>query len=468
MPLVTRAELSVPNPQMSDEPLAKGGGVFERLLALAAMAQAIDPSLGPYLRAYRRQPHHDQGGPSNYRLVFTHDSRSTLPLAVMDDRRAEDFFEVLERLLPEGEAQAERQRLQIRLRKMGADVLDGALKEGHAQAAFDLKTDDSNPDATFTYTTPIAVRDNAFAAHPDLAQRVFFAPVTPGAGMERPIDRLRQRFHQVRTTLARDLETVGAAEVARVTENIAALNKVSVEGDTFEERFRHGWVAYALSQGAKGWTNVLLQKAAVSPHAHYGKFAPITVAAAVNDEVATRDLLAAGVSPNTVLRGWPRLFVGPEQDKMSRLGGEFIPLLCYAVAAGSAAVSQTLLKNGAEPNFATEKLDRPLHLAAAAGFDPIVRGLLQHQADPMALNGNGFRAEEMVPDISVYDSLHALLQQASANRRAEADTQLQAEVRQAEPTPLEPTLAQALGVANPVAAAELWTRPGRRPSTPTP
>ena len=64
-------------------------------------------------------------------------------------------------------------------------------------------------------------------------------------------------------------------------------------------------------------------------------------------------------------------------------------LLELAVAKRNAAVVQCLLSAGANPNIVNAFQNTPLHTAAGAGEDQLIRLLLQFQASPNVMNVDG-------------------------------------------------------------------------------
>jgi hypothetical protein len=144
----------------------------------------------------------------------------------------------------------------------------------------------------------------------------------------------------------------------------------------------------------------------VSPYAPYGQFSPISLAVGNNDRAATLDLLGAGVSPNTVLREWPNMFGRHSPDVFITNPVDFLPIAVFGAAVGSTAAVGALMEAGADANFATEKKDTALHMACKHGYEPMARLLDMHGADFTRQNSQGHAPDEMIPAVSLYDSMH--------------------------------------------------------------
>lgn len=415
--LAERAGLAIPAPVLRHEPIEHSSGVLPRLIALASFAHQLDPSVPTSLRAYRHVPEGVEPRDIRFKIAFTRDTQSRLPNGVIEDEGAEEFWEVMKRVLPQGMAAHEKSKLEATANALGKPAFDVAVEEGFRTMRFNLYPHQRSPaEGHHFYTSPIAVSEEAFMEFPDLANQAFLTPSAPN--METATGRLIARFQAVRATLAKPFEGVSLSERQAVGQHIQALNDSQLEG-TFEENHRHGWVAYALGHGGRGWTKHLINQVNVSPHVPYGKLGPLTLAVGSNDRLATLDLLEAGVSPNTVLREWPRMFHGKPQETLSGYQSDYLPVTVLGAAVGSTAAVGALLEHGAEVNYGTEKNDTALHLACAHGFEAMIRLLKQHGADFTAKNEAGFVPDELVPQGPLYDSIHRFAQQAHDQQQAQ-------------------------------------------------
>lgn len=403
--LVERVGLSIPIPLMSHDPLENEGGVLARLLALASFARQLDPSLPNNVRAYRHVP--EGGDPQDvpFKVVFTTDNRSRLPNGVVEDQGVQEFWEVMDRLLPDTMAADERRAFAMRVQATRKPPFDVAMADGHRAGSISLVAHERGElMGTNFYTNALAVHDDQFMDYPDLATRAFITPsINPSNAT--PVGRMILRFQAVCETLSQPFETTGMVARQTVAENIRALDASQGEG-TFEENHRHGWAGYALARGGKGWTGYLVNQVGVSPHAHYGKFSPLALAVGGNDRNATVDLLDAEVSPNTVLRGWPRMFAGKANDFFNANPTDFLPIGVFAAGVGSVGALGALLERGGDPNFPTEKQDTPLHLACQNGDEAAARLLDAHAADFTLVNDRQHVPDELIPNASLYNSFH--------------------------------------------------------------
>lgn len=406
--LAERAGLALTQPLLVDTPVESSGGVLNRVLALASFARQQDPSLPMNLRATRRVPEGSTPAEVPFRWVFTSDNRSRLPHGVAEDAHVVDFWDALDRVLP-GFATAEKNRLAARALGKGRP-LDVAVEEGYRKGDVELIPHQrSAEEGQHFYTSAIEVTDEAFLAHPDLASMAFLRSGKPD--MQTGVGRLIGRYQAICATLSKPLEESTAADRDRLVNNIQALNAMQPEG-TFEENHNHGWIAFALAQGGKGWTKFLLHQkgnddALVSPYAPYSQISPLAMAVGVNDGMAVQELLNAGVSPNTVLREMPQMFAPAAQQKLNKAhASDFLPVAAFAALVGSAEAVGALLEHGADPNFANEKGNTPLHMACAEGQEFIARMLDRHQADFTLVNANNHAPDELIPANALHDSFH--------------------------------------------------------------
>lgn len=441
--LASRTQVNLPQPMLVEDVFDQGGGVFPRIMALASAARAANPNLGGYLRAYRRTPRFDTGHTVPYRLVFTEDGSSELPEGVISDPKAKDFFEALQETFGEDFEHQAQQNLYRRIPivngvvKANGQPVEAALHEAFLQDRLTAPMEyDLEGDARYAVTEAIAIEPHAFMQEPDLAQMVLFHRPGPADDREDPVVRLRDRFHGVLDVLGKPFEKTSALQRQQVVDNIRALNRMS-PNDSFEESMNHGWVGYAIGESLKkrqpnGWTSFLIHQAHASPYAFYGNHSPLTLAGAANDAVAVTELLQAGVSPSTVIRGMPNLFMGNHQAYLNSLGNTSVPALTYMAMVGSTAALGAMLQGGADPNHTTDRQDTALHRAAAFGDDMAVRLLLRHGASAVATDGDGRRPEELVPAGGLHDSLYKLLVDAANKELGVVDAQLQNEV---EPRP---------------------------------
>lgn len=460
--LASRTQVNLNPPQLVEDVLDQSGNLFDRIQALASAMQAINPELGGYLRAYRRTPLGESGSSMPYRLVFTHDGSSVSPEGVVNDIHAKDFFEALQDTFGADYAHQTKQNLARRIPmgkgglSGGGRLIEAALEEAFARHRMEVPEERTlHGGATYSVTEALPIEAAAFMGQPDLAQIVLYSKPGPTESRDNPIVRLRDRFHAVLDALNKPFEAATPAQSKSVAASIAALNGM-VESGSFEEDMNHGWVGYALGEGLKakknhGWTNFLLHQAAASPYAFYGQYSPLTLATAANDGQAVSELLQAGVSPSTVIRGWPNLFKGREQALLSASGGDYIPMIVFSAAVGSTAAEASLLNGGADPNHTTDKQDTALHHSARHGDDAAVRLLLRHNASAVVLNGNGLRPEELVPEGGGFDSLNELLVNTANRELGVVDARLRKEIEAtAEPMP------------EPATAREVWNSHRRR------
>jgi len=450
VPFADRVPVHIPAPLLVDDAMPRGGHVLDRILAVAATLQALDPTLGASLRAYRTTSASDEKSTQAYRLVFTHDTHDTLSEGVTTDTRAMDFFEACEQKFGRAFAELEAKNLHSRIRwkdgvpEAGGRVVEAALLEGFAKGVLQMHAFKRDDGRRHDYSSVVAVPPEAYMGYPDLAHIVLHTTPDTGANFDDPIVRKRARLSQVKDILAKPFEAASIKDRETVKATIGQLNNM-VESGSFEEDMRHGWVGYALSKRASGWTGFLVNQVEASPYAPYGEFAPITLATAMNDDHAARTLLQAGVSANTVLSGYPRIFKGIGQEQVSAHGGNFVPLLVYATAVRSRAVMGALLHEGADPNMATDKQDTALHMAAMWGDDQAVRLLLRHDANAVTTNAAGQRPESLVPADSIYDSVNDVLVDAAQARLG------QQPIPAPEPIPVST-----------IQARELWSGTSRR------
>lgn len=429
------AKPSLDAPQFFDAPAHGEGGMVPRMLALASAMRVIDPSLGANLRAYKRtsegRPHEGE-----WRWVLTHDGRSVPRSGVMDDERAVDFFEALEKTMP-ATADRETAHLRIRAGGTGAALPTRMVEEGHRSAALDIKsTRLSDMEDAYAITTPLRIQETAFMRFPDLAQAAMMsvAPALPDADVnsEIPSVRLRARLQRARATLAQDIEKTSPSMRQALLEDIAALDASSSPGQTFEESFHHGWLAYAYANSAKGWETFLAEKAGCSPFAQYAGVSPLPLAIANNDAVGVRAIVESGGSANALMREWPQMFAEREQQELDAAGGSPVTPLMLAARLGKTAALIELLGQGGIVSLANDKGETALHFAAQAGSDTCIRALLAAGADPAATTQEGLLPSDCVPNSPLFRLVRDALE-AAANKVAPSPPPAQA-----------PTLASAM------------------------
>lgn len=409
--LAQRAGLSVPIPLMTHQVIENQGGVLDRMMALAAYARLLDPSLGANLRAIRHVPDGDSPRDIPFKVMFTADTRAVLPHGVVEDMGAQEYWDVMDRVLPAGMAQAERANFAMSVQATGKPAFDVGLEEGYRRGLVSLETfERSKPEGSRVYTHPMALNEDQCMAYQDLATRAFITPPL-SATMETSLGRQINHFQSACNILSQPFEKASVNDRTQLAAHISALDNSQAEG-TFEENHRHGWAGYAMANGGASWTGYLLNQVGVSPHAPYGQISPITMAVGIDHAGATNALLDADVSPNIVLRGWPPMFARKAQESLqNNTPTHFLPLTAFAAAVSSNNALGALLKRGGEANFASEGQNTPAHWSCKNANEAAVRLLHQHQADFTQKNAQQHVPDELIPADAMFNSLHAFVKQ---------------------------------------------------------
>ena len=242
----------VPPPPVLPDPRA----VFDRLLGVASLLRALDPSLPKNLRFYRRAPADEKSrNEVEFKLVFTNDSGA----AGMATEKDVQFWETAERLLPAHALAGERERLDAAPRYRFANALDAAVYGAHRDQLVQMSTASSgDPDWVLNSSNGISVPEMDFISEPSLARWLYLAPsalADEDVRVAPALTRARANVKTLMSVLSKSYEDCSVGERNAAKDSFEALEGKRIR---FESTHQHGWIGFALAHGAKGWTKPLL------------------------------------------------------------------------------------------------------------------------------------------------------------------------------------------------------------------
>ena len=364
---------------------------YDELLRLGALARALDPSLPPALRYFRRtaaDPADRQSTPA--RVVLTHDTRPSL-VDGLQDAQAVDLFDALSKTLPSSLLAALKGRVEAATAQPSSSgIVVQAFEAAHRAGRVELEVRPTNdPDQVIEASPPLSppalsFRDDVFLA--EVASSFLRRSRSPG---EDPAFDSISNVNMIRQALSGDASKQSMSRINEVIETIRGLGRAKGEAQ-FEERTQQGWIAYSLLSGGKGWTKPLLTvgKDVAKPFTAYQGVSPLLAAVVQNDPVAVQALVDAGASPNAFLDEVPAIF-GNRQDAIEGMVGQRATLAMVGAAVGSTEAVAQLLKQGAMVDIANTAGNTVLSVAVQDGNEPLTRLLLAQGADPRHVNRDG-------------------------------------------------------------------------------
>lgn len=374
----------------SAPPLLKDAEVaYDELLRLASLARALDPSLPPAIRFFRRTPTDDRGSAPG-RVVFTTDARASLENGLQDSAPV-DLFDALKRSLPPGIVALLQARVtEATARPVPSGIVAQAFGAAHAAGRVQLEARPTNDPDFVIEASPALVpavlgfRDDAFLA--DVAAAHFKRARAPG---DDPAFDFIATVNTVRQALASDASRLPAPRIRAIIDGIRSLDGLPGE-PPFEERAQQGWIAYSLLAGGAGWTKPLLAQAAdvVKPFTAYQGVSPALAAVGRNDAVALQALIDGGVSPNAFLGPLPPVF-GRDQAEVEAQTSSRPTLALVATVLGATEAVGQLVQRGALVDLPNSDGVTPLALAVAAGNEPLARVLVAAGANPRQADAEG-------------------------------------------------------------------------------
>lgn len=357
---------------------------YDEILRLASLARAIDPSLPAHVRFFQRAPdsaaeQRDTPG----RVVFTTDTRPHLD-GGLQDSRAVDLFDALEKVLPAHLTTALRARLDNATgHPSSAGIQAQAFRAAQAAGRVDLSAVPTNEPGMVIVSSPavapaaLAFRDDPFLA--DAAAAFLERPRQQG---EDPAFDFIANVNTVRQALATDAARLPASRVRQVVDALNALDTDPHE-PAYEQRAQQGWLAYSVLAGGRNWAAPLLKQAPdkVGAYTPFRGVSPIVAGVMANDAATVGAVLDAGMSPHVYLGEVPRV-LAMGQDRVESLLGDRFSLPALAVACGSDEALGQLARHGAMLDLAGAQGKTPLHVAAQMGNESATRVLLANGADP--------------------------------------------------------------------------------------
>lgn len=394
-PLFAKA---TPNPDYLVPPppvLADPRAVFDRILGVASLLRALDPSLPKYLRFYRRaEAAEDARNNAEFKLVFTHQSDA----AGMATEQDVAFWDAAERLLPAHALDAERERLDAAPSYRFANAMDAAVYGAHRDQVLQVNTKASgDPDWVINSSNGIAVPEMDFISEPSLSRWLYLAPNSLADEDPRvapALTRARSNVKTLMSVLSKSYEDCSVLERSAAKESFEALEGKRIR---FETTHRHSWIGFAMAHGAKGWTKPLLQMGA-DPLVPYNGELPVVWATALDAASDLRDLEAAGASVSLILADAPQVYDPESQARLQKRSGQFMSLVSLAANVGAARAAAALAQMGVDINHADNRGATPLHIAAADGNENLCRVLVLHGADVSIEDGSKALPCECVPE----------------------------------------------------------------------
>jgi hypothetical protein len=391
--------------------------VWERILCLASLARAIDPTLGRNLRFAKRAPLEiESRNAVDFDIVFTQSQDRTPSLADTEARRRSplaadrdvSFEDALRRVLP-----AEVVDHELRLIAGGpaegfasgtAAAIQEAFIKGHISIhSEEIVREDADAEREVWVTSdPYAVSDTQFMRHATVARWVWMAKNAHESAADSRIspavNAIRQDVLRVREILNRSFAHVNTDEKAEVVDAIARLNLNRNARPSFEDAFDHSWVGYALARrNGEGWSDFLIEKARCNPNGHYAGETPVVIAIAQDDGISLKSILGAGISPSAMLNRFPEVYDAATQKSLEGREEVSIPLVLYATVIQAKKAVRALLQAGATADITSDRGSFPLMEAAYRVDTPMVRTLLEEGANPFFEDADGYTADAYVP-----------------------------------------------------------------------
>lgn len=394
-PIHSKATLN-PNHLVPSPPvLADPRSVFDRIQGLASLARALDPSVPPNLRFYRRTES-DEATRNNvsFKAVFTKETDAI----GMATEQEQGFWDVIERILPAHMIKGERKILEDAPTYNFSSPIDAAVYGAHVDGKMKVSTKSSgDPDWVIQSTNGQRIPELDFMSEPSLSRWLYLsdpAPIDDDPRAAPGLYRVRSNVRTLMDVLSRPYEQSSASERARVAECFGELEAKS--RTSFERNHQHGWIGYALAHGAHGWTAPLMNLGA-SPHQSYNGVPPTVWAVAQDAGTDLDRLLAAGAASSLLLPDAPKVYDEQNQDKIeARLGG-FSSILHFASMVGASRCVATLCQHGVDLNMKDTKGNTPLHVACANGDENVARVLVNNKADLSVEDNEGNIPAERIP-----------------------------------------------------------------------
>lgn len=363
----------VPPPPVLQDPRA----VYDRVMGVASLLRALDPSLPAHLRFYRRTEKDEAGlNSASFKLAFVVDPTAR----GMAGEKDVDFWDAAERIMPANALAGEKEILDAAPSYKFASSLDAAVYGAHRDQVLTVSGEISGQDWIIKSSNAIKVPELDFMSEPSLSRWLYLAPnskVDEDPRLSPALTRTRGYVQSLMRILSLPYEDSSASDRQTVKESFNALE----QGRTrFETTHQHGWIGYALAHGAHGWTRPLLHVGA-SARVPYNGQLPVVWATAVDAATDLIDLVQAEASVSLILSETPLVYDYDNQVKLSGRLGSFTSLLGFASTVGASRAAAALCKLGASIDHADTRGTTPLHAAAANGNESMCRVLVLHGAD---------------------------------------------------------------------------------------
>ena len=394
----------VPPPPVLSDPRA----VFDRVMDIAGLARAQDPTLPPYVRFYRRaEAAEDARNEASFGIVFTHESQA---IGMAQENEIE-FWPALEKALPAHALLGERQNLEAAPSYKFSSPIDAAVYGAHRDGAIAVHTQTTaDPEWVVQSTNGKRVPELDFLSEPSLSRWLYLAPnakIDEDSRLSPGLTLSRARVRTLMDVLSRPYEESSADERLRVAESFKVLEEK--RRNSFEFNHQHSWIGYALAHGANGWTSPLLAMGA-SPHIPYNGELPVVWATVLDASFDLAALSQAGASVSMLLGGAPKVYDAANQARLENRLGDFSSLVGLAAACGASRAAATLCQKGAIVDHADSRGASPLHVACHDNNEALVRVLI-NQGASMTLEDREHRIPaECIPfdGQSMFDWMEAL------------------------------------------------------------
>lgn len=381
----------VPPPPVLSDPRA----VFDRLMGIAGLARALDPSLPPCVRFYRRaEASEDTRNEASFGIVFT-THRDAIGMAQEDEL---EFWPAIEKTIPQLALEAEKENLLSAPSYKFASPLDAAVYGAHRDGVIAVKTVPSaDPEWVIQSTNGKVIPEMDFLSEPSLSRWLYLTPtakVDEDSRASPGLTRSRSRVQTLMDVLSRPYENSSADEKNRVSEAFQALE--AKKKSSFEFNHQHGWIGYALAKGASGWTAPLLALGA-SAHIPYNGVQPIVWATAVDDSYSIGALAQADAPVAMLMGSAPKVYDKEHQEYLDGRMGRFSSLLGLAAVVGASRATAALCQKGADINHMDGFGATPLHQACRDNNEGLARVLIHQGARLDIEDKDGNIPSECIP-----------------------------------------------------------------------
>lgn len=397
------------------EPVFNHEDIWNRIIELASLVRTFEPGLPGNIRAFKEA----EGDPLDtpFKIYFT-DNKENIFIA--DENVDVELTDALFKHIPEHIVNAELTKIESNNKLNFYNNIDAAIYTAFknmdiqigSHNEFDLYGEDNS--GKYVYSNPVNVPTSHYMFNPTLS--VVSLVVADKYNHDKNNDFLRiiqtrNHIYNIKETLKQDFSELSEEDKISLKETI---HKINGRNQTFENKFKHSWIAYANAhhKNANDWTSFLINEVGCDPTLNFSNdtnITPLSLSILKGDSQTLNTLLKHGVSADSYFTSIPNV-IDPSKKWFRGFNDTLIPAIVLAAISGSSECVDIIASKTSDVNKITNSGQSAIHFAAQNLDLASLTVLAKHNCNFELEDYNGRIAAEKIEQTPEGDAIYQIIE----------------------------------------------------------